>query len=49
MDAPNVDVKFLQPIQQDREETKQHGLIDIEWCGLHTIHKLFNTGAEKTD
>ena len=30
MDAPNVDVKFLQPIQQDREETKQHGLIDIE-------------------
>ena len=48
MDGRNVNLKFLQLIQKDREENQQYGLIDIGSCGLHTIHNAFKTGAEET-
>ena len=49
-DSSNVNLKFLQLIQQDREENQQHGLIDIGWCGpFYTIHNTFKTGAGQTD
>ena len=49
MDGLNVSLKFLQFIQQVREENQQHGLINIGSCGLQTIHNAFKTGAEQTD
>ena len=48
-DGPNVNIKFLQLIQQDREENQQHGLINIGSYGLRTIHNAFKIGAEQTD
>ena len=33
MDGRNVNLKFLQLIQQDREENQQYGLIDIGSTG----------------
>ena len=45
MDSPNVNLKFLQLIQQDREENQQHGLIDIGSSGPRTIHNAFKTGV----
>ena len=49
MDGPSVNWKFLSEIQKNRNENKQHELIDIGSCGLHIIHGAFKTGAEKTD
>ena len=49
MDGLNVNLKFLQLIQQDREENQQHRLIGIGSCGLHTIHNSVKTGGEQTD
>ena len=48
MDGPNVNIKLLKMIQAERSENKQHQLIDIDSCGLHTIHNVFKTGAEST-
>ena len=49
MDGPNVNLKLLQMIQDDRSANEQHQLIDIGSCGLHTIHNAFKNGAESTD
>ena len=49
MNGPSVNWKFLSEIQKNRNENKQHELIDIGSCGLHIIHGAFKTGAEKTD
>ena len=46
MDGPIVNLKFLEKLQEDRVENKQHELINIGSCGLHTIHGAFKTGAE---
>ena len=49
MDGPNVNLKLLQMIQDERSANEQHQLIDIGSCGLHTIHNAFKNGAENTD
>ena len=49
MDGPNVNLKFLQTVKNDRDQNEQHQLIDIGSCGLHTMHGAFKTGAEKTN
>ena len=48
MDGLNVNIKLLKMIQAEWSENKQHQLIDIGSCGLHTIHNTFKTGAEST-
>ena len=48
MDGPDVNIKLLKMIQAERSENKQHQLIDIGSCDLHTIHNAFKTGAEST-
>ena len=49
MDGPIVNLKLLKMIQTERSENKQHQLIGIGSCGLHTIHNSFKTGAQSTD
>ena len=49
MDGPNVNLKFLETVLKERKDHKQHQLINIGSCGLHTIHGAFKTGFEKSD
>lgn len=43
MAGPNVNLEFLELIQEDQNENEQHQLIDIGSCGLHKIHNAFKT------
>ena len=45
MDGSIVNLKFLEKLQKDRLENEQHELINIESCGLRTIHGAFKTGS----
>ena len=49
MDGPNVDLKLLEKISEERTSNEFHRLISIESFGLHTIHGAFCAGAEATD
>ena len=49
MDAPKVNLKFLNGIVKDRVANKQHELRFIGSCGLQVIHGAFKTRAESTD
>ena len=49
MDGPNVNLKMLQKIDEERTANEFHHLISIGSCGLHTVHGAFRTGAEATD
>ena len=49
MDGPNVNLKMLQKINEERTANEFHHLISIGSCGLHTVHGAFRTGAEATD
>ena len=48
-DSPNVNLKFLQKVQDHMEANKQPQLVDINSCGLHTIHGGFKAGVQSTD
>ena len=45
MDGPSVNCKFLE-ISKERKVDKQHLHINIDSCGLHTIHVALKAGAE---
>ena len=44
MDDLSVNLRFLQKVQDDREENEQPALVDI-----HTVHGAFKCGAQSTD
>ena len=48
MDGPNMNLKLLREIQNERQKNKLSSLIDIGSCSLHSIHGAFKTGSEKS-
>lgn len=49
MDGPNVNVSFHNKVVQQRKQSDLPCLLDIGTCGLHTIHRAFQTGAKGTE
>ena len=49
MDGPNVNLKLLEKINEERTSNEFHRLISIGSCGLHTIHGAFCAGAEAAE
>ena len=49
IDAPSVNIKLLQVVQDDRKDKGLPYLLDIRTCGLHTLHGSFKTGIEKSE
>ena len=49
MDGPNVNLKMLQKINEERTANEFHHLISVGSCELHTVHGASRTGAEATD
>ena len=47
-DCLNVNFKFYKAVVTERNENKQHQLINMEPCGLNTILGAFKTGFEKS-
>ena len=45
MDDPNVNVKFIKPLQKQWEENSLCQLIDIGTCNLQVVHGAFQSGA----
>ena len=41
--------KFTEPLKRYRLENEQSQLTEICSCGLHIIHRAYETGAESTD
>ena len=48
MDGPNLNLKFYEAIAAERNENKQHQLINIGPCKLRATHLAFKTGFEKS-
>ena len=49
MDGPNVNLKLLEKVNEERTPNELHRLISIGSCGLHTIHDAFRAGTEATE
>ena len=49
MDGPNVNLKLLEKINEERTSNEFHCLISIGSCGLHMTHGAFCAGAEATE
>ncbi|KXJ12053.1 hypothetical protein AC249_AIPGENE28772 [Exaiptasia diaphana] len=49
MDGPNVNISFHRKLSEQRAEPQMASLLDIGTCGLHTVHRAFQTGGETTD
>ena len=49
MDGSSMNAKLLQVVQDDRKDKGLPHLVDIETCGLHTLHGSFKTGIEKSE
>ena len=48
MDGVSVNVE-LQSVQDHRKDTGLPHLLDIRTCGLHTLHRSFKIGIEKSE
>ena len=46
MDGPNVNLKFLKKLKEQRNEHGSLGLINLGSCNLHIAHGTFISGAE---
>ena len=49
MDGPNVNILFHKKLVDQRNELDLPHLLDLGTCGLHIIHRAFQTGAKATD
>ena len=47
-DGPNVNLTFLNLVHENRKDDLIDPLIDIGICGLHTLHRPFQTGEKAT-
>ena len=45
-DGPNMNLKLLDLVNENRSDDELSGLISIGTCGLHTIHEAFQHGAK---
>ena len=45
-DGPNVNLLFLDKLNEQRKEEELDALIDIGTCGHHTIHGSLKAGAK---
>lgn len=48
MDGPNVNVSFHNKLVEQRKEMDLPNLLDLGTCGLHIVHRAFQTGANTT-
>lgn len=48
MDGPNVNLAFERELQSMRTEQNFPCLLELGTCGLHTVHRAFQTGAKET-
>ena len=46
MDGPNVNLKLLKKLKEQRNEFESPGLINFGSCNLHIVHGSFKSGAE---
>lgn len=49
MDGPNVNLAFERELQSMRTEQHFPSLLELGTCGLHTVHRSFQTGAKETE
>ena len=49
MDGPNVNLAFEREPEKSREELNLPSLLNLGICGLHTVHRSFQTGAKETN
>ena len=49
MDGPNVNLAFERELRESREELDMPSLLSLGTCGLHIIHRAFQTGAKETN
>ena len=49
MDGPNVNLAFERELKKIRAELNLPSLIELGTCGLHTVHRAFQTGAKATN
>ena len=49
MDGPNVNLVFERELKKSREEIGLPPLLSLGTCGLHTVHRAFQTGAKETN
>ena len=49
MDGPNVHLAFERELRKFREQLNLPSLIYLGTCGLHPVHRSFQTGAKETD
>jgi len=48
MDGPNVNISFHNKLFEQRKEMDLPNLLDLGTCGLHIVHRAFQTGANAT-
>ena len=48
MDGPGTNWKVLKLLEENCKDKKYAPLVNISSCGLHTVHGVFQTGAETT-
>ena len=48
-DGPNVNLKFLELVNEGRCTSELPTLLNIGTCGLHTVHGSLKAGVESTD
>jgi hypothetical protein len=48
MDGPNVNLAFERELKKSREEIGLPPLLSLGTCGLHIVHRAFQTGAKET-
>ena len=46
MDGPNVNMKHLKKLKEQRNEVEFPGFINFDSCNQHIIHSAFKSGAE---
>ena len=49
MDGPNINLAFERELRKSREELSLPSLLYLGTCGLHTVHRSFQTGAKESD
>ena len=45
-DGPNVNLKFLDIVREERKDNDLKGLLEVGTCGLHTVHGALKHGGK---
>ena len=49
MAGPNVNLKLLKKLKEQRNKLGSPGLIDFDRCNLHIVHSAFKSGVRQVD